>query len=93
MEAVRKRHPNHIPCRFEMPDHTELKLVVPKDSNAAWAMGAARKRWRGQSGSSDAFFMFCDDRMCMGTTKLLALDAASPQEIKFVIRKECTFGH
>jgi len=75
-----------------MPDNTELKLLVPQDSNCSWAMAAARKRWHGPTDASDGFFMFCGNRMCMGTTSLHKLDAEAPDEITFVVRKECTFG-
>ena len=75
-----------------MPDQTEFKLLVPEDSTAGWAMNAARKRWDTPADPSAGFFMFCGNLMCMGTTKLKALDTNKPKEITFIIRQECTFG-
>lgn len=91
METVRKRHPNHIPCRFVLPDKTELKLLVPVDATVGWAMHAARQRMKmGTAGT--AFFMMCKGRMCVGTTPLKHLDIDAPQEVHFKVVAEDTFG-
>lgn len=91
MHTVRRRHPNHIPCRFSLPDKTELKLLVPAEANVGWAMHAARARMNmGTAGT--AFFMMCGGRMCVGTTPLRHLDNNAPEEIKFKVVAENTFG-
>lgn len=91
MEIVRKRHPNHIPCRFTLPDNTDLKLLVPNDATVGWAMHAARQRMKmGTAGTG--YFMMCGGRMCVPTTPLKHLDSNAPDEVKFRVVAENTFG-
>ena len=91
MEVVRKKHPVHIPCRFRLPDKTELKLLVPRDATAGWAMHAARCRMS-EGSSTTGYFLFCGGRMCVGSTPLSRLDTDKPNEIHFVVMEENTFG-
>lgn len=91
MESVRRRHPNHIPCRFALPDNTDLKLLVSVDATVGWAMHAARARMKmGTAGTG--YFMMCKGRMCVGTTLLKHLDDNQPHEILFKVVAEDTFG-
>ena len=91
MDVVRKKWPGHIPCRFRMPDRTELKLLVPNTANAGWAMHAARSRMPAGSAST-GYFLFCGNRMCVGSTPLARLDTNAPHEVQFVIMEESTYG-
>lgn len=91
METVRKRHPNYIPCRFSLPNQTELKLLVPVDATVGYAMHAARQRMNmGTAGTG--YFMMCRGRMCVGTTPLKHLDDNAPEEVQFKVVAEDTFG-
>ena len=92
MNVVRKRYPNHIPCRFLLPDKTDMKLLLPADATVGWAMHAARTRMKlGTAGT--AYFMMCGSRMCVGTTPLKQLDNDAPQEVIFRMVAENAFGN
>ena len=92
MQAVRQRNPHHIPCRFELPLGKTLKLLVPEDETAGWAMAAARARWKDEHKAGDGYFMFCNARMVSTSSTLKSLDDKRPEEVRFVVRKEATFG-
>jgi len=76
-----------------MPGNADLKLLVPRDATAGWAMGVARSRWHNTVDASEGFFMFCDNRMCSALTRVQNLDTKIPQEVTFDVRKESTFGY
>lgn len=94
MQAVRRRHPCHVPCRFIMPGQRELKLLMPQEATVSHAVLAARQRWKKDStvSETEALFSFVDGRICVGTTRLAQLDTKSPAEVTFQVRKEETFG-
>ena len=76
-----------------MPDSTELKLLLPEDSCAAFLMQAARRKWVAHGMSEyEALYLFSGTRICMGTTRIKSLDTNQPDPVRLVIRKETTFG-
>jgi len=76
-----------------MPGQNDLKLLVPRDATAGWAMGAARQRWFQNMSATDGLYMFCGNRMCSALTRLQNMDTNTPHEVIFDVRKESTFGH
>ena len=55
-------------------------------------MAAARARWKEGHKAGDGYFMFCNARMVSTSTTLKSLDDKQPEEVRFVVRKEATFG-
>lgn len=76
-----------------MPDHTQLKLLLPTDATASVLMQCARKKWKsGTVSAQEALILFCGNRVCMGTTRIASLDTNKPEPVTFIVKKESTFG-
>ena len=93
MQALRQKYPYHIPCRVSVPENCTLKLLMPADATIAVAMQAVRRKWPGTAlSSADALFCFHKHAICIGNTRIKALDTNQPDEVQLVVRKENTFG-
>lgn len=93
MSRIREKYPAHIPCLVRMPDDTELKLLLTIDATASVLMQYARKKWStGEVSSHEALLLFCGSRICMGTTRVASLDTSKPEPVRFIMKKESTFG-
>ena len=75
-----------------MPEHEDLKLLVPRGATTGWAMGVARKRWDAGAQATEGFYMFSGNRLCSAITRIQTLDTNIPEEVVFDVRKENTFG-
>jgi len=92
MQALRHKYPRHVPCRVHLPDKSALKLLLPLDATIATVMVVVRRKWPGTLSEAHALFCFHGNRICIGNTRLAALDVTKPDEIHLTVRLENTFG-
>ena len=91
--ALRKKHPDRVPCLTHLPDGTTMKLLFHKDDTIATFMYTVRKKWDSDTlGPGDALFAICGQKMCTGTTRLGTLDTDPDSTVVFYVKRESTYG-
>ena len=92
MQSLRKRYPHSIPCLVHAPDGQTMKLLVPRDANAAFLNTICRQKLKEKSSASEGLFLIHKRTIQTGTSRIRELDTDQGNAVEFHLQRENTFG-
>ena len=69
-----------------------MKLLVPKDSNAAFLNTVCRQKLKEKASASEGLFLVHKRTIQTGTSSIRALDTDNDEAVEFYLQRENTFG-